>query len=546
VFTTHTPVPAGIDRFERSQIEHFFNAGLAPSVPTANILALGTEDYDGGDRAKFNMAVMGLRLAQRANGVAKLHGKVSRGMFQGLWRGFDNDEVPIGSITNGVHVMTWIDPRVAELALDPEGSDLDRVARWRKVYDADDAELWAVRRELRARLVQDVRARLRASWKKRGAADAELGWTDSVLDPDVLTIGFARRVPTYKRLTLMLRDPQRLKKILLDPERPVQLVVAGKSHPADEQGKRMIQDLVRFTDDPEVRHRIVFLPNYDIAMARTLFPGCDVWLNNPLRPLEACGTSGMKAALNGGLNLSVLDGWWDEMYDGQNGWAIPTADEGAHPDERDDIEASALYELIENHVAPRFYGEAADGSDPSTDGIPHQWLAMVKHTLATLGPRVSAKRMVEDYVRALYVPAAVSGRRAARDGYTGARAKSRWVGRVRQGWGQVAVEHVDAEGVEQEPQIGDEITVCAYVSLGSLTPEDVEAQVGYGRVSETDHIHERKYAGLTAAEDLGGGRYKFCGAITIDRSGPFGYTVRVLPHHPLLADKAELGLVVNA
>jgi starch phosphorylase len=546
VFTTHTPVPAGIDRFERSQIEHFFNAGLAPSVPTANILALGTEDYDGGDRAKFNMAVMGLRLAQRANGVAKLHGKVSRDMFQGLWCGFDNDEVPIGSITNGVHVMTWIDPLVAELALDPQGSDLNRAARWRKVYDADDAQLWAVRRELRARLVRDVRARLRASWKKRGAADAELGWTDTVLDPDVLTIGFARRVPTYKRLTLMLRDPQRLKKILLDPERPVQLVVAGKSHPADEQGKRMIQDLVRFTDDPEVRHRIVFLPNYDIAMARTLFPGCDVWLNNPLRPLEACGTSGMKAALNGGLNLSVLDGWWDEMYDGQNGWAIPTADEGAHPDERDDIEASALYELIENHVAPRFYGEAADGSDPSTDGIPHQWLAMVKHTLATLGPRVSAKRMVEDYVRALYVPAAVSGRRAAREGYTGARTKSRWVGRVRQGWGQVAVEHVDAEGVEQEPQIGDEITVCAYVSLGSLTPEDVEAQVGYGRVSETDHIHERKYAGLTATEDLGGGRYKFCGAITIDRSGPFGYTVRVLPHHPLLADKAELGLVVNA
>jgi starch phosphorylase len=546
VFTTHTPVPAGIDRFERAQIEHFFQAGLAPSVPTANILALGAEDYDGGDPGKFNMAVMGLRLAQRANGVAKLHGVVSRQMFQGLWPGFDNDEVPIGSITNGVHVTSWIDPRMAELVLDPHGTDLDRAARWRHVYSVEDTELWAVRRELRKRLVQDVRARLRASWKARGAADAELGWTDSVLDPDVLTIGFARRVPTYKRLTLMLRDPQRLKKILLNPERPVQLVVAGKSHPADEQGKRMIQDLVRFTDDPEVRHRIVFLPNYDIAMARTLFPGCDVWLNNPLRPLEACGTSGMKAALNGGLNLSVLDGWWDEMYDGQNGWAIPTADEGAHPDERDDIEAAALYELIENHVAPRFYGEAAEGSEPGTDGVPHQWLAMVRHTLATLGPRVSAKRMVDDYVRELYVPAARSQRRAAADGFAAARAESRWVGRVRQAWPEVSVEHVDAEGVEQEPQIGDELRVHAYVTLGSLTPEDVRAEIGYGRVSETDHIHERRYALLAPNGDLGGGRHRFSGSVTIDRSGPFGYTVRVVPQHPHIADKAELGLVVNA
>ena len=198
--------------------------------------------------------------------------------------------------------------------------------------------------------------RLRASWKKRGAADAELGWTDTVLDPDVLTIGFARRVPTYKRLTLMLRDPARLKALLLHPQHPIQLVIAGKSHPADDAGKKMIQDLVKFTDDPAVRHRIVFLPNYDIAMARTLFPGCDVWLNNPLRPLEACGTSGMKAAINGSLNLSVLDGWWDEMYDGENGWAIPTANNDASPTERDDIEAAALYELLETQVAPRFYG----------------------------------------------------------------------------------------------------------------------------------------------------------------------------------------------
>lgn len=541
VFTTHTPVPAGIDRFEKDQIHRFFSAGLAPEVPTEQVLALGDENYEGGDPSKFNMAVMGLRLAQRANGVARLHGKVSRDMFSGLWPGFDPDEVPISSVTNGVHVPSWIDPRMEALAVDRSQPDLP--SRWRAIYKVDDRELWNVRRELRSDLVQDVRARLRASWKKRGAADAELAWTDSVLDPDVLTIGFARRVPTYKRLTLMLRDPERLKRLLLDPHRPVQLVVAGKSHPADEMGKQMIRDLVKFTDDPEVRHRIVFLPNYDIAMARTLFPGCDVWLNNPLRPLEACGTSGMKAAINGGLNLSVLDGWWDEMYDGQNGWAIPTADNRASTDERDNIEAAALYELIEDHVAPRFYGEKASYDD---DQVPHQWLAMVKHTLSNLGAKVSAKRMLEDYVTELYRPAATSGRAAAASEYSAAREASTWITRVREGWSGVRVDHVEAEAVAEIPQIGDDLTVTAYVQLGQLSPDDVVVEIGYGRVSESDHIHERKFGVLEQARATSEGKWAFTGSITIDRSGPFGYTVRIIPKHEFLTNKAELGLVVTA
>ena len=264
-------------------------------------------------------------------------------------------------------------------------------------------ELWRCRRDLRAQLVDEARRRVRSSWLKRGASKAELGWTTDILDPDVLTIGFARRVPTYKRLTLMLRDPDRLKALLLDPERPVQIVIAGKSHPADDTGKRLIQQMVKFADDPEVRHRIVFLPNYDIAMAQYLYPGCDVWLNNPLRPFEACGTSGMKSALNGGLNLSILDGWWDEWFDGENGWAIPTADGVEDPDTRDDLEAAALYELIETQVAPRFY-------DRDEAGLPTRWLEMVTHTLSTLGPKVLATRMVRDYVEQLYAPATAAGR----------------------------------------------------------------------------------------------------------------------------------------
>ncbi|MCX6499254.1 MAG: alpha-glucan family phosphorylase [Arthrobacter sp.] len=553
VFTTHTPVPAGIDRFETSQIEHFFAAGLAPDVPTAKILDLGREDYADGNPFVFNMAVMGLRLAQRANGVAKLHGVVSRGMFSALWPGFDHAEVPITSVTNGVHVPTWVDPRVTELAREQFGPDAETQGRWDLAYNVSDEALWALRREMRVSLVEDVRQRLRAAWKKRGAADAELSWTDSVLDPDILTIGFARRVPTYKRLTLMLRDPARLKALLLHKTHPIQLVIAGKSHPADDAGKKMIQDLVRFTDDPEVRHRIAFLPNYDIAMARTLFPGCDVWLNNPLRPLEACGTSGMKAALNGSLNLSVLDGWWDEMYDGENGWAIPTANNDASPDERDDIEASALYELLETQVAPKFYGltvsagaGAAGPSQSVPQEVPTHWVSMIKHTLAHLGPAVSAERMLQDYVNVLYRPAAIAGRHASADSFAEAKALAAWCSRIRAAWSQIQVEHVDSVGVSEDPQIGDYLQVNAYVALSSLAPEDVSVEVAYGRAEDGDELTNVTVAELQSVEDLGKGRYLFSGTLVIDRSGSFGYTVRVLPKHEGLASKAELGLIVNA
>ncbi|HEY1620349.1 MAG TPA: alpha-glucan family phosphorylase, partial [Streptosporangiaceae bacterium] len=330
VFTTHTPVPAGIDRFPVDLVRaQFSDQAAAAALPIDRVLALGAETFPGGDPAVFNMAVMGMRLAQRVNGVSVLHGQVSREMFTGLWPGFDSADVPIGSVTNGVHAPTWVAPEILSLTQGgspPAAADLaDDAAAWARAA-ADPARIWEIRRLLRARLVAQARQRLRTSWRQRGASDAELIWIDSVLDENILTIGFARRVPSYKRLTLMLHDPERLTKLLLDPRHPIQIVIAGKAHPADEGGKLLIQQMIRFTDDPRVRERIVFLPDYDMAMARSLVQGCDIWLNNPLRPLEACGTSGMKAALNGGLNLSVLDGWWDEWFDGADGWAIPSAD----------------------------------------------------------------------------------------------------------------------------------------------------------------------------------------------------------------------------
>lgn len=541
VFTTHTPVPAGIDRFEASLVAQYFaGANAIPGVPVADILALGAEDYDGGDPTLFNMAVMGLRLGGRANGVSLLHGAVSRGMFSGLWAGLDEAEVPITSITNGVHGPTWMDPKLAELAASRLAqSELADGSGWLRTDGVGDQELWSMRRTLRAQLVADARSRVRESWRRRGASGAELGWVEEILDPDVLTIGFARRVPTYKRLTLMLSDPERLKGLLLHPERPIQIVVAGKSHPADDQGKRLIQQLVRFADDPEVRHRIVFLPNYDIDMAQVLVPGCDVWLNNPLRPLEASGTSGMKAALNGGLNLSILDGWWDEWFDGENGWAIPTADGVEDPDRRDDLEASALYDLIENQVAARFY-------DVDSRGIPVTWLEMVRHTLATLGPKVQATRMVAEYVQRLYAPAARSGRALDGPGYAAARELAEWKAKVHRGWPAVRVDHVESGGVGEVAQVGEVLHVRAYVSLGELDPTDVAVQVAYGRVSEADDLSGVRLANLAWAESYEGGRHAFAGEVRLEASGPFGYTVRVVPAHDHLVSVADTGLVTNA
>ncbi|MFC7505311.1 alpha-glucan family phosphorylase [Nocardioides sp. GCM10030258] len=542
VFTTHTPVPAGIDRFPRTLVEQYLgDHGATPGVPVDQILALGAEDYDGGDPGVFNMAVMGFRLSQRANGVSQLHGHVSRGMFNGLWPAFDEAEVPITSITNGVHAPTWVAPEVLALAAaeggDPEDDDAE--AFWAAFAKVSGPDVWRTKRALRERLVVDARRRLRRSWEKRGAAPAELGWIDEALDPDVLTIGFARRVPSYKRLTLMLRDPARLKALLLHPERPIQLVVAGKSHPADDGGKRLIQELVRFADAEDVRHRIVFLPNYDIALALPLYPGCDVWLNNPLRPYEACGTSGMKAALNGGLNLSILDGWWDEWYDPEFGWPIPSADGlEDYSDKRDDLEAAALYDLIESEVAPRFY-------DLDHEGVPARWVEMLRHTWTTLGPKVLATRMVRDYVAQLYAPAVANARTLAATEH-GARDLAAWKARVRAAWPQVRVEHVEAQGVEDAAEVGGTLGVHSYVALGELSPDDVQVQLVHGRVDAEDDIVDATTTPLTLVESYDGGRHRFDGQVELGRSGPFGYTVRVLPTNPLLVATAELGVVALA
>jgi starch phosphorylase len=537
VFTTHTPVPAGIDRFPRELIKTYFGGDNAvEGVPVERILELGVE----GDPSVFNMAHMGLRMAQRRNGVAKLHGIVSRDMFSDLWPGFDAAEVPITSVTNGVHAPTWVSREVFELAEREIGSSITTEAQgWEDIAKVADTSIWATRRVLRERLVEEVRRRLKASWLQRGATEAELGWTSSVFDADVLTIGFARRVPSYKRLTLMMRDPERLKSLLLDPDRPIQLVIAGKAHPADDGGKELVQQIVRFTDQHDVRHRIVFLPDYDIGMARYLYGGCDVWLNNPLRPLEACGTSGMKSALNGGLNLSILDGWWDEMYDGENGWAIPTADGVTDPDRRDDLEAQAFYELVEKQVRTRFY-------DRDGNGVPQRWIDMVRHTLQTTGPKVLASRMVRDYVHQLYRPSADSSRALAASSYAPAKELAQWRADVVRRWPQVRVVHVEGTGVGDTPEVGNVLELRAIVDLAGLAPDSVTVQAAYGRVDEADELRAPAYAALADAGVGDDGLHRFEGTVPLERAGSFGYSVRVLPHADALPSDADLALVTTA
>jgi starch phosphorylase len=535
VFTTHTPVPAGIDRFPRELMERYFGEWAGEVGITADeLMELGHRSGDAADE-KFNMAVMGLRLAGRSNAVAKLHGAVSREMFSDLWPDVPVDEVPIGSITNGVHAATWVSAEVADVLsrhVLPEWHEAGH-ERWARILDARDDELWRARAIGRERMVAFVRRRLRESFRSRGFSPSDLAWCDDVLDPSALTICFARRFATYKRATLLLSQPDRLKALLLDAYRPVQFVFAGKAHPADENGKAMIQSVVRFAADLGIRHRFVFLEDYDIAVARALYQGADVWLNNPRRPQEACGTSGMKAALNGALNCSILDGWWDECFDGENGWAITSAEILDDDERRDAAEAHSLFELLEHQIVPRFYDRRG--------ATPRAWLATVKHAFATLGPYVTASRQVRDYVTDLYEPAAAHDTRLTGGGGQPARELAAWKERVLAAWHGV---HVDGVEASSEPaDVGTDTTVSAVVSLGDLSSSDVEVQLVRGTVVGDDDLDGIETVAMQPVGAVDDGHQRYEGTFTNERAGRIGITVRIVPSNPLLATPVELGVI---
>ncbi len=549
LFTTHTPVLAGHDYFPAAMMERYFgDYRQALGLSRNDFLALGRRNAED-ENEPFCMTVLALRLAASSNGVSALHGQVSRDMWQNVWPAIPSDETPIGHITNGVHFRSWISlemNRLYDRYLGPNWPEepTDRV-RWQRVEAIPAEELWRVHELRRQRLVAFTRRRLRAQLQRRGAPSADIQAANEVLDSGALTIGFARRFATYKRATLLLRDPQRLARLLNDPQHPAQIIYAGKAHPQDNEGKELIRQVVSLARETEFRRKLVFLEDHDMAVARYMVQGVDVWLNTPLRPLEASGTSGMKAAANGALNLSTLDGWWDEAWrmgessDIRPGWAIGQGENYDNRDYQDQIEAEALYELLEHDVIPTYYKRGAEG-------LPRGWIALQKKSIATLCHLFNTHRMVQEYTDSCYLGADRRYRDLAAEGAGRAVALSGWIDWIRGQWRHVRVEAVDP-GPLQGVAVGNQISASAHIHLGELAPKDVCVHLCWGRLDPNGEIVNAKVAVMTPANRQSAGTYGFEASIAVCcESGPHGYTVRVLPSHPDLLLPARLGLVAWA
>ncbi|MGQ9682628.1 MAG: alpha-glucan family phosphorylase [Anaerolineae bacterium] len=542
VFTTHTPVPAGIDRFPAGMVAHYFGRYCEQmGLCVEELLALGREQQ-GDSQAPFSPTILALRLAAHANGVSRLHGAVSRRMFQVLWPGVPEPEVPIDSVTNGVHALSVISNEMASLYeryLGPRWrEEPGDQSVWASVDKMPAEELWRTHERRRERLVAFARRRLMAQLRRHGASLGQQERAGEVLDPEALTIGFARRFATYKRGTLLLRDPARLSRLLNRPGQPVQIIFAGKAHPADEPAKLLIRELVQKSRQHEFGNRLVFIEDYDLTVARYMLQGCDLWLNTPRRPLEASGTSGMKAAANGVLNLSTLDGWWAEAYQPGLGWAIGNEETDVEDDERRDrLEAEALYNILEHEVIPLFY-------DRGRDGLPRRWIACMKAAIRTLCPVYSANRMITEYAERYYRPAmARVAELSAEDGRQ-ASSLAGWIVRIQSAWGQVGFEGVTIEA-RQEIMAGDSVVVQARLRLGSLTPEDVSVQAYWGRLLPGGDIDPEaaSFTPLGLQEEVAPGVYAFAGRIQVQGGGAGGITLRAFPKWPEPSPAWRLPLV---
>lgn len=538
VFTTHTPVPAGFDLFTKELLERYMGKLVSESSLTFDeFLKLGRVDPENQGEA-FNMAILAMENANHVNGVSKLHAAVTRSMFHSRWAEYPESEVPIDAITNGIHTLTWIGRRSAELYDEHLGpawrNDAGNPEVWKGVADIPDHELWSARENQRGDLIRFVRKRLQSDLARRNAAQPDFQVVGGVLDPRVLTIGFARRFATYKRATLMLSDKQRLLELLNHPERPVQIVIAGKSHPRDDGGKGLIQELVKFINYEGGRQRMVFVEDYDMQVARALVQGVDVWLNNPRRPLEASGTSGMKVVPNGGLNCSILDGWWDEGFDPTFGFAIGDRHDEGDQGHQDWLDSRSLYGLIETEIAPKFYHRP-------DNGLPTGWIQMMRGSIMTLAPEFSTARMVKDYAEKFYIPAAASYSKMRSGDLSQAQSALDWRARVRKAWGEV---RVISSGSNSGPTIGlgEPFTVNALVNLGSLAAEEVKVQALVGKMGANRELSEFDAVNLKPVGQEGSA-IKFEGQVLLKEPGHRGYTVRVIPNHEDVYVPSELNLI---
>lgn len=536
VFTTHTPVPAGIDVFPMPLVEVYLRPYAEQlRVPVERLLELGSDSAKG----EFSMAVLAIRLCNRANGVSRLHGEVSRRMFAHLWPGTPKAEIPIGYITNGIHARSWISHDMATLYdryLGPRWTeDPSDQTVWEGVMDIPDEELWRTHERRRERLVAFARRTCAGQLERRGASDTDLRMAGEVLDPRALTIGFARRFAPYKRGTLLFHDFERLARNLNDRERPIQIIFAGKAHPQDDRGKEFIRRIIGHLRDERIGRRVVFLENYDTTIARYLVQGCDIWLNTPRRPREASGTSGMKANANGALNLSILDGWWDEAYAREVGWAIGHGEEYDDEAYQDMVESRAVYDLLENDLIPLFY-------DRGTDGVPRGWTAKMKAAMRRLCPLFNTNRMVCDYVTDYYSTCAQRYQSLTEDKCKRARTLADWQRQVSTEWHNVRVRSVHSSGTK-EAIVGSEVSVWCQVALGSLAAEDVVVEIVQGSVGPDGQIIDPQIVTMKCEGEVEKQVHAFRGTLECRRSGREGFAVRIMPNHADLCHRHAMRLI---
>ena len=539
IFTTHTPVPAGNERFDINLMEKYFRSWpQILGIAWRDFLSLGRErPYD--DSEPYCMTVLALKLAAYANGVARLHGVVSRKMWRNLWPGLPLNEIPIGHVTNGVHPRTWVSSNMAELLtrylgphFDEEPTDL---SVWNRMDRISDEELWRTHERRRERLVVFARERIRQNLKRNGAVERRIAQAEDALSPYALTIAFSRRFATYKRGNLLLRDPERLIRLVKDSERPIQLIFAGKAHPMDLPGKELIRSIVHFAEQYDVQSRIVFLENYDMAMAHYLTSGADLWLNTPRRPMEASGTSGMKAAMNGVLNCSIMDGWWDEAYNPEVGWAIGQGEEYEDTNMQDEVESKALYDLLEREIIPLFYQRGRDG-------LPREWIRRMKCCMREIGQSMSSHRMLMDYCNKFYFPALKNYRRIVKDDYVESKALAAYLSKLRQAWDNLKIIKIESNA-KPVMQRGDSLTVNARLDLGPLKPEEVLVELYHGSISnQTNEIENARRSEMKAVNHEGS-IFSYQVKIECVDTGIQGHTIRILPKHDALVHPYRTGFI---
>ena len=539
-FTTHTPVPAGNDVFPIQMIDKYFgNFWGSLGISKHEFLDLGLKVSD---NQNFNMTMLAMSIAGRRNGVSELHGAVTRNMFNNLWPGVPQDEVPITHVTNGIHTLTWLSPSFKYLYdkyLDSDWAErLYEKSVWEGIDRIPDQELWEIHCALKTKMIGFIRDRIRNQRIKNNESIEAVKKADSLLDPDALTIGFSRRFATYKRANLIFRDIERIKRLMNKPGMPVQIIFAGKAHPADRPAQEVIKHICDISWQDGFTGKVILVENYNMTLARNLVQGVDIWLNNPRRPMEASGTSGQKVCINGVVNFSVLDGWWCEGYNGANGWAI--GDDTAYDNEyfQDNADSESIYEILEKQIVPLFY-------DRDENNVPVRWTGVMKESIKSLVWRFSTHRMLQEYAAKMYVPAMERVDRIASDNYGFTRSLSDWKSHMERNWPQV---HIMAEKAmnmlqDQKSKSGESIKLSATVSLGSIDPADVKVELYYGSIGRNNAIENPQIAEMHITERHDSGYYKYSADISLFEGGEYGYTFRVLPSHPDLINKFDPGLI---